>query len=556
MGGIGRRGILAVAVAVGVLVPASAGAYFGHLDPTFGGDGIVRTDGPAGASDEINDLVALDGGGLLAAGRITTTSGGSDLAAFKYEDDGALDTTFGGGDGIASVDVDGNASSDSGEAIELQSDGKIVVAGRTTANAPGADEDSVFVRFEADGTLDDDGDDAGFGGDGIVLPGAATTEPDRLEDVAVDGSGRVVGVGYLEEGEVLEDFEADFLVVRLTSAGALDTAFDGDAGTGNGIVRVSFGSGDFHFEEAYGVDLAGDGDVIVAGDVYTGDTDNDDEIGIARLESADGALVDAFGGDGLVTTDLAEGAFANGVVTSPDKITVVGSTGSDLILARYAQADGAPDASFGGGDGVATLTSEAAGVTQVNGFDLVVDGSGYVVSANFRTDEPGPGENVGAVAFTGSGQLDTDLAEDGIALVDTEPPAGLERVPAVAVEDDGLPLTPNKIVIGGQSSPDEPENFDAFMVRLGADETAPVTTIQRPRKGRSRDRTPTLRFTVSEPGTTSRCRIDSKPWIEDCASGLTFPRQPLGRHVIRVASTDHDGNVESPPAQRAFKIVR
>ena len=165
------------------------------------------------------------------------------------------------------------------------------------------------------------------------------------------------------------------------------------------------------------------------------------------------------------------------------------------------------------------------------------------------------GEDAGAVALTGGGQLDTDFSEDGVARVSTAPPDGLDRAVAITAVEDGNALTRNKVVIGGESSPDEPENLDALVVRLGPDITPPSTTITKPKAGKTKDRTPKLRFTVDEDA-TSRCRIDSKPWIEDCASGQTFPRQARGRHVIRVQSTDLDGNVEQPPAKRAFKIVR
>ena len=176
----------------------------------------------------------------------------------------------------------------------------------------------------------------------------------------------------------------------------------------------------------------------------------------------------------------------------------------------------------------------------------------YLVAAGFRDDEDG--EDGGAIVLSGSGQLDTDFSEDGIARVSTAPPAGLDRIDAVDAVDDGNALTRNKVVLGGETSPDESENFDALVVRLGPDITPPTTTIKKPKPGKTEDRTPKLRFTVDEPA-TSRCRIDSEPWIDDCASGQSFPRQSRGRHVIRVQSTDLDVNVEEPPAKRAFKIV-
>ena len=541
-----------MAVCLLALLAASAAGVSVEPDPTFGGDGVVRIGG-AGARGEATDVVALPDGGIVGAGNLSTVAGGRDFAVFKLEEDGSPDGTFGGGDGIAVADIDGASSSDRAAAIALQDDGKIVVAGRTIAAAPGADEDLAVARFESDGTLDDDDGDGGFGGDGIVTVPVSATTDDWANSVLVDGAGRITAAGSVWEGSTVDDYEQDFLFVRLTSTGALDTNFDGDAGSGNGIVRVSFASGDFASEEAFGIGLADDGDLIATGEVYNGDAQGDFLIGLARLDAADGGLDAAFGGDGLVTTELADAAvLALGLVTSADKVTVVGQSSVNLVLARYDQADGSLDDSFGDA-GIVIVPPAQIGVNQISANDIAVDGGGYVVPLQIGDDTSG--EGVGVAAFSGAGQLDTDFAGDGIATLSTAPPAGLERAFAVAVVDDGNALTQNKVVIAGESSPDEPENFAALFVRFGPDVTPPTTTIRTPRRGRTRDRTPTLRFTVDEQA-TSRCRIDSRPWIENCESPHTFSRQSLGRHVIKVQSTDTDGNVESPPARRAFKIVR
>ena len=549
-----RRGRWAATLALPALAlgAASASGFFGEPDPTFGGDGVVLAAG-AGAGGEADDVVVLPDGAILAAGSVLTATGGSDVAVFKLEENGSLDSTFGGGDGIAVVDIDGDASADKAYAIALQGDGKIVVAGSTRADAPGADEDLAIARFESDGTLDDDDGDGGFGGDGIVTVPVSATTDDWANSVVVDASGRVTAAGTVWEGSTVDDYQQDFLLVRLTSAGALDPNFDGDAGPGNGIVRVSFASGDFAYEEAFGVGLADDGDLIAVGEVYNGDTLSDTLIGVARLNAADGGLDSAFDDDGLVTTQVGDAhSVALDLAVSDGTVAVAGQSGSNLMLARYAQADGSLDDSFGDA-GVVTVAPAQIGADQLTGGDIAVDGDRYVVA--LQIGDSTSGEDVGVAAFSGDGQLDSDFAEDGIATLSTAPPGGLERAFAVAPVDDGNALTQNKVVIAGEASPDEPENFAALFARFGPDITPPATTITRPKAGKTRDRTPSLRFTVSEPG-TSRCRIDAKPWIENCTSPRTFPRQPLGAHVIKVQSTDLDGNIENPPARRRFKIVR
>jgi uncharacterized delta-60 repeat protein len=554
MGGSWRRtGALAVAAGALVIAAQALGETI-EPDPTFSDDGIVTVDGPASLGDDIEDIAVLPSGKVVAAGRMRTAGGGSDFAAIRLNADGSLDATF-GGDGIVTTDIDGSASSDRAFGLAVQEDGKVVLAGRTTPDTVGADEDIALVRYEADGTLDDDdAEDDGFGGDGIVIAAASATANDWANDVVVDGAGRVATVGSIWEGETVEEFEQDFLFARLTPDGVPDTSFDGDSGTGNGFVPVSFASDNFAFEEGYGIDLMDDGDLVAAGSVYTGDSpaSQDDQIGLARLNSANGTLDTSFGGDGRVITDPAEGAFASGVATSPGKLTVVGSVGSDVFLARYDQSDGDLDSSLDG-DGIATTPGSAFGGTQANGTDLALDGAAYVVSATVRglpTEE-----DLAVARYSDDGSLDSDFGGDGTVTASTAPVTGFERAFTVAVVDDGDATTLNKVVVGGETTPDEPEQLDMVVARFGPDVTPPVTTISKPKAGRTTDRTPTLRFTVSEEA-TSRCRIDSKAWVEECTSPHTFRRQAPGRHVVRVQSTDLEGNVEAPPARRAFKIVR
>jgi uncharacterized delta-60 repeat protein len=98
----------------------------GRPDATFAGDGstVVRlTD----AAEEAADVVA-QGRRLLVVGRIRR-AGTMDLAVARLKNGGALDPTFGGGDGIATVDVAG--STDAGRGIALQPNGKIVATGET-----------------------------------------------------------------------------------------------------------------------------------------------------------------------------------------------------------------------------------------------------------------------------------------------------------------------------------------------------------------------------------------------------------------------------------------
>jgi uncharacterized delta-60 repeat protein len=81
---------------------------------------------------------------------LVTGSFGSDLALARYNSDGSPDTAF-GINGIATTKT--SSSYDSGNAVVVEADGKIVVAGGRY-NDDDSDTTFVLVRYNADGTLD------------------------------------------------------------------------------------------------------------------------------------------------------------------------------------------------------------------------------------------------------------------------------------------------------------------------------------------------------------------------------------------------------------------
>ena len=112
----------------------------GNFDPTFGTGGIVTTDFP-GVGDDIGNAVAVQKDGkIVVAGQAS-----NDFAVARYNTDGSLDVSFGTG-GKVTTNFGGT---DIGNAVAIQKDGKIVVAG-----IGGASEDFAVARYNTDGSLD------------------------------------------------------------------------------------------------------------------------------------------------------------------------------------------------------------------------------------------------------------------------------------------------------------------------------------------------------------------------------------------------------------------
>jgi uncharacterized delta-60 repeat protein len=273
----------------------------GVLDPTFGGGDGVATMQIGSGNSLISGLAIQSDGKIVAVGEGAVTSGRPDFVTVRYLSSGDLDSSF----GIQAVDFLGN-SFDYAYAVKLQSDGKIVVAGYVNDpfTAIGV------VRYQTNGTLD-----TSFDGDGRVvtqLSAAASSlviQPDSKIVVGATGS--------------------DYNLVRYTTIGSLDTSFGG----GTGIVTVDVGSSDI----VGGIALDTSGNIIVAGSGIVGKSNRD--IFVAR-HLTNGNLDPVFdaGGDGIVTTSLGtnfDNAYAVAMQTDC-KIVLAGTAGGPTGNGNFA----------------------------------------------------------------------------------------------------------------------------------------------------------------------------------------------------------------------------
>ena len=184
----------------------------GTLDSTFGTGGITRTD--FGLHDAASGVAIAGDGTIVAAG--SNGLGGpafnSTFAVARYLSNGTLDGAF-SADGKVTTAI-GSETSFAND-VALQSDGKPVATG----GSRDADGDMVFttVRYTSAGAPD-----ASFAGDGVALKGFGDG-PDTAASVLVDAAGKVVVAGSAVVGT-----EFDFAVLRYTSTGTPDTSFDAD----------------------------------------------------------------------------------------------------------------------------------------------------------------------------------------------------------------------------------------------------------------------------------------------------------------------------------------
>ena len=123
----------------------------GSSDATFGDGGraTVAFSTIPEESDVASDMVVQRDGRIIIAGRANLAVAGlenADMAIARLQDDGALDPTFGGGRVRVAFDADG-VSTDVANAVAVQDDGRIVLAGHSGAHP-------ALARIMDDGTLD------------------------------------------------------------------------------------------------------------------------------------------------------------------------------------------------------------------------------------------------------------------------------------------------------------------------------------------------------------------------------------------------------------------
>jgi uncharacterized delta-60 repeat protein len=166
----------------------------GHLDETFGDQGVVITQFPTGASS----ASALD---ILRDGRIVVAGGATaaGMAAARYDPSGTLDPTF-NGDGLFADTRGGGAAS-----VALQPDGGTVLTGLV---GPRLTRGFALIRLDSTGAVDPH-----FGRDGLAYVSFGVPYSSATACV-VQSDGKLVVTGISGRGQRDYDFAAARFVGR------------------------------------------------------------------------------------------------------------------------------------------------------------------------------------------------------------------------------------------------------------------------------------------------------------------------------------------------------
>jgi uncharacterized delta-60 repeat protein len=167
----------------------------GTLDSTFGRAGKVMT--RMGLGDAFSFGIALQSNGSIILAGYSDTTQDHDFSLASYSSNGTLDPSFGNG-GLVTTDF-GGATDDIAYAMTMQSDGKLIVAGRTGEYPQ---FDFGLIRYSSNGQLDQS-----FGTGGKVATNFSSS--DQAYAIALQPNGKIVLAGISFNGA-----NFDFTVAR------------------------------------------------------------------------------------------------------------------------------------------------------------------------------------------------------------------------------------------------------------------------------------------------------------------------------------------------------
>lgn len=214
----------------------------GSYDGSFGDAGVWEGS-PDPAYDVETYSIALQADGKMLIGGYHNVNGDDQFAVGRILPGGSMDVSFGGGDGWIVKNLT-TSTNDIIHSIAVQDDGRILMAGESNGQV-------AISRINSDGT-----DDAGFALNGTFIDPLLAND-DVLYSVIIQPDEMILAAG---DGSI--DDNVDFLLLRLTTDGALDNNF----GSG-GIVYTNFnGSNDY----AHSVLLQADNKIVAAGSAFSG----------------------------------------------------------------------------------------------------------------------------------------------------------------------------------------------------------------------------------------------------------------------------------------------
>jgi uncharacterized delta-60 repeat protein len=412
----------------------------GSLDPAFGEGGKFVVD--LGNGYDSADALAVQ-----ADGRIVVAGNGDTADVIRLMPDGTRDPSFVYPTSLPSTAIEFFD-------VGVQADGKIVAGGWQDFGPPDYDRPPILVRFNPNGSLDPT-----FGSGGVSMPfgpvnfGQVTTLSIRPDGkVLIGGNNDPASASWSQ------------FVARVNSNGSLDTTF----GTAGKTV-VNFGGS---YDEANDLLVLQDGKILLGGWGYYGE---DGKWTLLRL-TASGQRDNTFDGDGLKR--LANQASRDEELydlelTPGGKIVAVGTsesgtTGDGDMLAALIDAGGVFQGGFGSGGRV--VTDLGGDIERL--YDVVVDPAGtiYAAGGNRALNPASNGDwDVAVLSYTPTGAPNPNF--NGGRPVTADVAGGYDFGQCIAI------YSPGRLLVGGKVGDNYTADLGVLAFTRGNDPAPAVAAV-------------------------------------------------------------------------------
>ncbi|MBC3832378.1 DUF4214 domain-containing protein [Undibacterium amnicola] len=375
--------------------------------PSFSvGTGIITTDL---GSNESGNAVAVQADGKVVVAGVRSVGTSAYYFVTRYNSDGSLDLSFNGTGTLLTTAI---AVVQEKTALIIQADGKIVFGGYNV------------LRATTDGQLD-----TSFLGQSKI--GAV------IYHLSMQSDGKLVMAGFKSNEQANADkYDFNSVVERLNVDGSLDLSFNK-----TGYAEFNFGIADI-FQTAV---IQTDGKILLASRVDSFTT-------ITRLKS-DGTIDLSYGNSGKLNFNGANWGWASPAAVklqADGKMIITGECTTGAFVARINE-NGTLDTTFNGVGYVELSVSTGYGRIDPEAIDIQSDGKILFAGINGLISD---GVLI-AARFNSNGSLDTSFNKTGILVLDE----GLSGATGVDIQQDG------KIVFSSS------KNSDVALVRLNSNGT-------------------------------------------------------------------------------------
>ncbi len=469
----------------------------GSLDNSFANNGKRVLRSSEDFYERANDVVILADGKILMVGNQIRLDVSAEPGSKKYptvmakfSENGNLVADF-GYNGIVTDDLRGMGAVNQANAVRVQPDGKIVIAGSSQDRNSISKYDFALARYNSNGTSDVSFGDQGKAFLSFVGPYPANrgiTPQDEAKSLSLQADGKVVVVGT---GVV--NGTQKIAVARYTSEGALDTEFSLDGKLAMSLNKVAAhpntiamqsdnkiiaggyvpNSGyalirylpDGVIDSTYGAEgrsfiymgvNSGVDKILVQPDGKTVALGNGRNTSIAGSKFAmvrfneDGFRDTSFGDEGKVYSEFSAqySYVSTGALQSDGKILIGGRTyipskGRSFLLQRY-NTDGTSDLNFGE-DGSVTTSFEEDNTCEL--LAMGVQSNGKIILAGKANDR------FTLIRYLSNGDLDLDFGSEGIVQTELQ---GKSEISDIIIQPDG------KILVGGHMRVSSPSTQSVF----------------------------------------------------------------------------------------------